>query len=405
MGTTNHSPFDSVRDAIGEIFSTFRYELLMMFKDAGAITFFVILPLAYPLVYAYIYNNETATEVPVVVIDNSKSSLSRDFIRRVNATAGVTVAGYCNDLIEAKEAVWEEKAYGIVLIPEDFSRKLLFTHEQSSVMLYSDMSGLLLYKAMLLSLTDVSLEMGKEIEVMNLPVSTARETEVVTHAILASDVNLFNEKAGFGSFLVPVIMILLIQQALLLGVGMLIGTSKEYGGPIVTFDMSNRFYVRSFRVIVGKALCYLLMFSVAAIWLLRVVPVIFNFPMSGVSQEIALFLLPYLLACIFFAITLSAIVRDRESPFLIFVFTSVPLLFLSGISWPESAMPEGWKWFSCLFPSTFGIQGFVRLNTSNALLSDVSFQYIGLWIQTGVYFLTAFFSYGLLLRDTQNAGR
>ncbi len=82
--------------------------------------------------------------------------------------------------------------------------------------------------------------------------------------------------------------------------------------------------------------------------------------------------LPYLAACIFFAMTASIAIRNRETCMLLFVFTSVPLLFLSGISWPGAAMPAFWKYFSYIFPSTFGINGYVSINSMGATLNEVS---------------------------------
>ena len=79
---------------------------------------------------------------------------------------------------------------------------------------------------------------------------------------------------------------------------------------------------------------------------------------------------------------------NRETCMLLFVFTSVPLLFLSGISWPGAAMPAFWKYFSYIFPSTFGINGYVRINSMGATPNEVSFEYQALWIQTGFYFIT-----------------
>lgn len=74
----------------------------------------------------------------------------------------------------------------------------------------------------------------------------------------------------------------------------------------------------------------------------------------------------------FFAMTASIAIRNRETCMLLFVFTSVPLLFLSGISWPGAAMPAFWKYFSYIFPSTFGINGYVRINSMGATLNEVS---------------------------------
>ena len=108
----------------------------------------------------------------------------------------------------------------------------------------------------------------------------------------------------------------------------------------------------------------------------------------AIPSVLALFALPYLTACIFFAMTASIAIRNRETCMLLFVFTSVPLLFLSGISWPGAAMPEFWRYFSYIFPSTFGINGYVRINSMGATLNEVAFEYQALWIQTGIYFLT-----------------
>ena len=91
--------------------------------------------------------------------------------------------------------------------------------------------------------------------------------------------------------------------------------------------------------------------------------------------------------------TTSIAIRNRETCMLIFVFTSVPLLFISGISWPGAAIPPFWKYVSYIFPSTFGINGFVKINNMGATLSEVAFEYKALWIQAGVYFLTTCWVY------------
>ena len=101
------------------------------------------------------------------------------------------------------------------------------------------------------------------------------------------------------------------------------------------------------------------------------------------------FTLPYVLACIFFAMTCSVFIYHRESCMMIYVFTSVPLLFISGISWPGAAIPKFWEIISWIFPSTFGIRGFVGINSMGATLQEIQSDYFALWIQTGVYFITA----------------
>ena len=134
-----------------------------MVADEGLLLFLVLLPLAYPVIYSWIYNNEVAHEVPVVVVDNSHSSLSREFARRVDASAEVNVAFYAHDMEEAKDLIGRQKVYGILYFPEDFADKLNLM-EQTTVGVYCDMSLMLAYKNIYLSAILVSGEMGKNIQ-------------------------------------------------------------------------------------------------------------------------------------------------------------------------------------------------------------------------------------------------
>ena len=81
-----------------------------------------------------------------------------------------------------------------------------------------------------------------------------------------------------------------------------------------------------------------MVYSLVSVYVLCAVPRMFSLNQIGQPGTLALFILPYLMACIFFAMTVSIAIRNRETCMLIFVFTSVPLLFISGISWPGAAI-------------------------------------------------------------------
>ena len=71
------SIFRNIGQAISDACYIWAQEMRQVFRDEGVLIFFIIVPLAYPLLYSWIYNNETVHEVPVVVVDDSHSSLSR----------------------------------------------------------------------------------------------------------------------------------------------------------------------------------------------------------------------------------------------------------------------------------------------------------------------------------------
>ena len=375
-----------VVQGIYDMLYIWKNEFRSTFRDQGVLIFFVLVPLVYPVIYAFIYTNETIREVPTVVVDESRSTLSREYLRRVDATPEVSIVSHCADMEEAKLALQDRVAYGIIYVPASFSQDIA-EGRQTQVSVLVDMSGLLYYKSLVLANTEVSLDMNAEIKLQRAGNTTERQDEVTAYPIRYQDVALYNPTNGFAAFLIPAVLMLVIQQTLLLGIGLSAGTAREQNRfrDLVPID---RHYHGTLRIVFGKGLSYLMVYALVSVYVLCVVPWMFSLNHIAQPGTLVLFMLPYLAACIFFSMTASAAIRNRETCMLLFVFTSVPLLFLSGISWPKSAMPEFWQWFSCRFPSTVGINGYVRINSMGATLNEVATEYRALWLQAGIYFLT-----------------
>lgn len=374
------------RQSIYDMCHIWWHELRHTLRDQGMMIFFVLVPLVYPLIYAFIYTNETIREVPAVAVDDSRTARSREYLRLVDASPEVRIVARCTDMEEARRMLREQRAYGIIYLPSTFSTDIA-QGKQTHVSLYCDMSGLLYYKSLLNANTNVSLALNANIKMQRTHNTTALQDEITAYPIEYEDVAMFNPTNGFAAFLLPAVLILIIQQTLLLGVGLSAGTARETN-PHGSLLPSGPHYQGTLRIVLGKCLSYLTLYAPVSAYVLYVVPRLFDLNQIAPPCTLPVFLLPYLVACSFFAMTLSVVVRNRETCMLLFVFTSVPLLFLSGISWPVSAMPSVWHCLSYLFPSTFGINGYVHINSMGATLHEVAFEYHALWIQAGIYFLT-----------------
>lgn len=374
-------------------------ELTTIVRDKGILIFILFVPIAYPLLYSFVYTNEVVRNVPVAVVDDSKSELSREFIRKIDASPDVNIYAYCPDMAEAEELIKRQEVYGIIRIPSTFCRDI-WTGEQTHVGLYCDMCSMLYYKALLLSTTNASLEMNRIIKVEKyIPGTTYRQEEITRMPIEYDYIPLYNPQSGFAAFLIPPVLMLIIQQTLLLGIGMSTGDTRErWKGSIIPANIA---YKNSIHIVIGKMLFYFTLYLVLSIYMFSNVTQWFKLPQLGDYSTLLTFITPYLLSCIFFAMVLSTLVYRREDCILIFVFLSVPLLFLSGISWPGAAMPKFWKFVSYIFPSTFGMNGYVRIQGTGATISDVKIEYVGLWIQTCIYFILACILYHKQL--SQNA--
>lgn len=371
-----------------DIYYVWLNELKVVFRDPAVVLLFLIVPLAYPVLYAFLYNNEAVHEVKAVVVDESNTSLSREFIRKVDGAADVNVVAHVANMEEAREAIRRKEAYGIIYIPKMFSTNLNRA-EQTSVLIYSDMSSMLFYKAMLLTCMEVSLEMGASIRVDDMGHGTQEQDASTMQAVDYEWVSFYNVSNGFASFLVPAILILVIQQTLLLGVGTIVGTHNDKKRFTVASHTGDGRDVHPLKLTIGKAFCYSTLYIITSAWVLRVVPYLFHLPQIGDPLTVAVFLFPFILAATFFAMTLSYFCSQREFVMLLVVFTSVPFLFMSGISWPWVSIPPMLKAVAYILPSTPGIHGFVSINTMGASLTDVWFEYVVLWVQVVFYCVVA----------------
>ena len=349
------SIFRKYKEHLTDVLYIWREELKQVIKDEGVLMFLVIVPLGYPLLYSWIYNNESLHETPVVVVDQSHSALSRQFINDCDASSDVHIAYYAEDLDEARSLVSRQLVRGIYFIPSDFATRVS-RGEQGTISVYCDMSLMLAYKAVYQTAMVEAGRLGAGLNIKKSGNYTKREDAITAQPLAVDDVTMFNPSGGYGSCVLPAVLMLILQQAIALGIGMAAGTARERNrnGQLIPTDDPH--YRGAYRIVWGKALCYGMIGAVAAAYLSMAVPCMFSFPQLANGWTLLAMLLPYTMASVFFGMTVSCLVRYRENVMLLMVFVSVPLLFLTGVSWPQSSIPGAWQGVSWLFPSTFGVR-------------------------------------------------
>lgn len=370
-----------------DICKVWKNEFSLIFHDKGALIFIAFLPLAYPILYSLIYNREVVKDVPVAVVDECRTPKSREYGRMLDATEQLRVAYYPANMQDARRLMAEHEVYGIIHLPEDFSR-LVGRGEQATVEAYCDMSVMLRYKNILTAVTQVGSKLGSEAMLSRITGLENPPTGGFT-PIAFRMVPVGNSAMGMGSAVLPGILVLILQQAFLLTIALVSATSHErraLNGGVDPLSVN----AGAFATIVGKALCYLPLMALPMIWLWRFVPIIFSFPQHENMVNVLLLSLPFCLATVFFALTVQTIVRKREAVFPVLVITSLFFLFLSGTSWPRYAMGEFWTFVGNLLPSTWCVQAMWGISNVGASLAQQSHAYIMLWVLSGAYFITAY---------------
>ena len=374
-----------LKDALG----IFNFELGRLLRDGGVMIIFVVAGFLYPILYNFVYRNGVLENTPVAVVDNADCSDSRRMIREIDASRELATAYRCTDMEEAKDLMQKRKVNGIIYFPADFGEKVA-RQETAVFSIYADMSSFLYYKNVLMGSEFVMLHEINNIKVQRLRLDglTDQQAGATVGAVLYEDNNPWNRAFSYSIFLISAILMLIIQQVMFYGMSMSVGTMREENRSFASLPDTLKGRGVG-RVVLGRGAVYWLIFMTIGIYVGVIVPAMFGFPQRGSFWEIIILLAIFVTVCVFFCMTWSTLVTRRESAFILFLYMSPVCIFLTGCSWPTTAFPALWKWFSYLFPSTFGCQAFINLNTAGADFEIVAPQLRALCLQGIVYFLLA----------------
>ncbi len=349
----------------------------------------IVASIVYPLFYPIPYLPEVLKDVPVTVVDLDSSQMSRQLIRMLDANELLAVVSNSSSLEEAKTDYFRGNNHGIIVISRDFQRTIM-RGEQADISLYSDAANFLIYKQVMTGCLQSSGTLSATIGVNNLlakgyPLDKAVKT---INPLPLTINDLFNATKGYAAYIVPAVFVLILQQTLLIGIGMLAGTRRD------EYDRTHSFSKQSNTMssIMGKSCAYLSIYMVHTIYLLFLLQSLYTFPRRGSLTDICLFMFMFLFAVTFMGIALSNFFKSREMSMIILLFTSIIALFLSGITWPVESLPHWLRMVSLIIPTTAGIDGFLRISQMGATLRDVWFDWLILCLLSIGYFLLTYLS-------------
>ena len=373
-------------------------ELRAISKDAGVLLLFVVAIVAYSIIYSTAYSNEVLREMPVAVVDQDMSALSRQYSRMVDASEQLDVVKKVMSMHEAEKSFYAGEVKGVVLIPADFEKDI-YKGVQTSVSIYGDASYFLVYKQTLSGASFATATFSAGVEVKKLLADGARMEQAMSQRdpLSIKTYKLYNPSSGYGSFLMPGLILIILQQTLLIGIGMIGGTRKE--------RFSNHYKLpkglqkgQIASIIFGKVGAYMLIYLMDSVFALILIHYWFGFPDKSNMLNVFILMIPFLLAVSFLGLAISVLFKRREHSLMFLLFLSPAVLFLSGLSWPASEIPSFLYTLAHVFPSTLMIPAYLRLRTMGVGISDVSFELIFMMGQVVVYFVLAYVAFRYSLK-------
>jgi ABC-2 type transport system permease protein len=358
-------------------------EIRRVFADKSVMGLMFIAPVLYGVFYPQPYLGQTLRHIPIAVVDNDRTELSRQIITTLDADEAVRVAERADTLADAQQKLFGRRVFGILEIPAGTTRDVL-KGDIARLPAYIDSAYFLIFSR---SLQGVSEAVGTV--AANSITHDARQGGIgesllaVTSPATILSVPLFNPTGGYASYVVPAAFVLILQQTLLMGAAMLGGVAFESGGRAVQLARGSAVAV------LGQGLAHLVVYIPALLLFLVILPRIYGFSTLGRLPDLCLFAGTFILATSFFGQAAGAWFKHRETAVVLFIATSLPQFFLVGLSWPVEAIPPVMRLIGSIFPSESAIDGMVRINQMGASLAEVSRDWLALLGLLLTYFLLA----------------
>lgn len=348
-----------------------------VFKDSGVVLMLLIAPVIYGFFYPWPYSSEVVNHVPVGIIDNDNSQLSRTIIRYANASPQLDTQGFINEQ-QAKEAIWSNDIAGYMIIPSGLERQVL-SGKAASVSVLGNGGYFILNKNVQLgflkavSTVSAGIEVKKNVAQGAYLATAASNTQAVPLQIIP----LYNQTEGYGAYVVPAVAILILQQTLLMATAMLIGTWYE-----------QRRHATSVRGWLGRIMALSMLSFVVGCFYYGWAFELHHYPRGQNILGSLLFLTIFCPTVATLGCVLGLWFRQRERSLQILVFSSLPIFFVSGYPWPANQLPEVLQIIRWLVPTTPGLNMSVQMNQMGASVAQVA---------TGFYALAGLWSFYFIL--------
>jgi ABC-2 type transport system permease protein len=386
------------RDGRG-IGGAFIGEWRRVLADRGVFSLLIVAPVFYGVFYPQPYLGQLVRKIPIAVVDDDRTVLSRRLIQTLDADEAISVAVRAPALDVAQQALFDRRVFGILEIPPDTEREVL-KGNKARIPAYVDSAYFLVFNRTLqgiaegagdTNVADISRGLRMDGTQARLALTALSPAELLMEP-------LYNPTGGYASYVVPAAFVLIIQQTLLMGAATLtaLGFERRPGVRRTRLGPTGLF---------GRSFAHLTIYTAALALFFIVLPRVYGFSTLGRVADLAVFAVPFVLATSFMGQAAGSLFRHRETAVLVFVATTLPQFFLVGVSWPREMIPPVLEQLRRIFPSESAIDGLVRIGQMGASLEEVRADWLYLWLLTTVYFgLAVVAARRRILRDDVHSG-
>lgn len=376
-------------------------EFKNMILDKGVATIMVAGIFLYSILYTIPYHNHIVREVPVGIINNDNSALSREIVRELDKSEYIKIKTQPVDLETAKKQYYKDEIKAFIVISKDFERDIK-RNKGSFITAYTDSAFLTVYKQIATGINEVintknnTLIIGSYMK-QGMSKIQAKNTKIPFEFI---NIPLYNPVGSYQNYIYPLVLIMILHQTMLIGIGMICGTLREkMRGTTIRTHKGKAEYIKiekfckfsdnSAEIVLGKSLAHVALYLVYSFLYFLIYPPLVTYQMTYKIISLLLILIPFLFSVSFLAQALIYFYKTRESALFIYIPSSVPIVFLLGFIWPNEAINPILRLFATCIPAVPGADALLKINQMGADFFQVHNDFWILILQCLLYYSIA----------------
>lgn len=381
------------------ILSVAKREIGMIFRDFDLLLVVVLAPFFYTLLYGSFYMNKLERKAPVAVVDADHSLTSQQFVFDCEAHPMLQVKERLQDLAEARKLLYTEEVYGIIYIPKDFEKNLK-TFKGATIRLYLDNARFMISNDINRALSEVKFSYDAKsaitvYEKSGLPYEQAKHNAEPFRFEIRS---VFNPAETYGAFLIPAVLLLVLQQIMLFGIGQSVAKEREEGSLLHAYEIGGNSII---NIVLGKLLVHWGFYSLLTVISFFSAIDLFGMQFAGDKVVFFFFILIFFFAMGAFSLALGTFFRKKAYAFVILSATSYPIFLLAGYAWPHSATPLLVQVLAVCSPGTTIMKALSRLFYLDITFTALAGTALILFVQAIIFIIIAGFRFQHLVKTAQ----
>lgn len=316
------------------MFGIIRKEFYHIFRDYRTLMILFLMPVIQMIMFGYALNMEIQ-RINLSVQNLSGGQYSRELIRVLQGSRFFHLVEVDPSNIET--GFFRRTIRAHLTIPEDFDRK--FSHSQPvQIDAFIDASNS----------SDAQLVEQYLEQAVRIFENRLRPPDRLVFSV--NPVFRYNPELKSSYFMVPGLLALLMIMITALLTSITLVREKETG----TFTLLKLSPLRSWDIILGKLIPYLLLSVLIATTILLVGTLLFHVPVKGNLFMLYLFILIYSVTGLGLGMLISSIAKTQQVAMLAaLLVTILPTLILSGFLFPLESMPAFLQWISHIIPARY----------------------------------------------------